>query len=106
MGSLVGILGLGFLLGLRHATDSDHVVAITAIASRVRGFGKSASIGALWGIGHMLTILLVGSAIIVFKVSIPARLGLAMEFAVGLMLIFLGLMNLTGLTTSSDDLAD
>jgi len=53
-------------------------------------------IGALWGMGHTLTIFLVGAAIILFKVAIPPRLGLSMEFAVGLMLILLGVLNLTG----------
>lgn len=97
--SFLGILTIGFLLGMRHATDPDHVVAVTTITSRVRGGMKAAIIGAMWGLGHTLTILLVGSAIILFKVAIPQRLGLAMEFAVGLMLVLLGIFNLTGTTS-------
>jgi high-affinity nickel-transport protein len=94
--SFIGILLLGFFLGMRHATDPDHVVAVMTIVTRQRGVAKAGVIGALWGMGHTLTILLVGSAIILFKVAIPPRLGLSMEFAVGLMLILLGVLNLTG----------
>ncbi len=94
--SFIGILILGFFLGMRHATDPDHVVAVMTIVTRQRGIAKAGVIGALWGMGHTLTIFLVGAAIILFKVAIPPRLGLSMEFAVGLMLILLGVLNLTG----------
>src|ERR1700679_2355490 len=94
--SFLGILILGFFLGMRHATDPDHVVAVMTIVTRQRGVAKAGVIGALWGMGHTLTIFLVGAAIILFKVAIPPRLGLSMEFAVGLMLILLGVLNLTG----------
>src|ERR1700685_107583 len=94
--SFIGILILGFFLGMRHATDPDHVIAVTTIVAKQRGIAKAGVIGALWGMGHTLTIFLVGAAIILFKVAIPPRLGLSMEFAVGLMLILLGILNLTG----------
>jgi ABC-type nickel/cobalt efflux system permease component RcnA len=95
--NLASLLFLGFFLGMRHATDAYHVVAIATIVSRQRTLRGSALIGCAWGIGHTLTILVVGSAIILFGVVIPARLGLAMEFAVGIMLVLLGLLTLTGL---------
>ena len=96
MTALFAIIALGFFLGMRHATDPDHVVAVTTIVSRERTMLHAALIGALWGFGHTLTILAVGSAIILFKLTIPARLGLSMELWVGLMLILLGILNLTG----------
>ena len=92
------ILAIGFFLGMRHATDPDHVVAVSTITSREPSIRRAGWIGALWGLGHTLTILLVGAAIILFNVTIPVRVGLTMEFAVGLMLILLGLLNLTGVT--------
>jgi high-affinity nickel-transport protein len=92
------ILAIGFFLGMRHATDPDHVIAVSTIVSREPSIGKAGLIGALWGLGHTLTILLVGAAIILFNVAIPARVGLTMELAVGLMLILLGMLNLTGVT--------
>jgi high-affinity nickel-transport protein len=93
---LASLLALGFFLGMRHATDADHVIAIATIVSRQRSLRGSALIGAAWGIGHTLTILAVGSAIILLGVVIPARMGLAMELAVGVMLVLLGVLTLTG----------
>jgi high-affinity nickel-transport protein len=85
---------LGFLLGLRHATDADHVVAVTAIVTREGSFTRAARIGGLWGIGHSLTVFVVGGALVVFRLVIPPRLGLGLEFGVALMLILLGFSNL------------
>jgi len=91
------IIALGFFLGMRHATDPDHVIAVSTIVSRHRSVKDAAIIGALWGVGHTLTILVVGGGIILFGWVIPARIGLSMEFSVGLMLILLGVLNLTGI---------
>src|ERR1700676_1722379 len=95
--NVLSFLLLGFFLGMRHATDADHVVAIATIVSRERSMVGSALIGAAWGVGHTLTVMGVGAAIIVFGVVIPPRLGLSMEFAVGIMLVLLGILTLTGL---------
>ena len=92
--SFLSIIAVGFFLGMRHATDPDHVIAVTTIVSRQRNLLKAALTGIFWGIGHTLTIFVVGSAIILFDVVIPARIGLSMEFSVGLMLIVLGAMNI------------
>lgn len=94
---LLSIIALGFFLGMRHATDADHVVAVTTIVSRERKIGSAALIGILWGLGHTITIFIVGSLIILFGIVIPPRLGLTMELSVGLMLILLGILNLTGM---------
>jgi sulfite exporter TauE/SafE len=93
---LLSIIALGFFLGMRHATDPDHVIAVSTIVSRHRSVRHAAVIGALWGVGHTVTILLVGTGIILFGWVIPTRVGLSMEFSVGLMLILLGALNLTG----------
>jgi len=94
--SLLAILALGFFLGMRHATDADHVIAVSTIVSRERSLKQAAIIGALWGTGHTVTIVTVGTGIIVFSLVISPSLGLTMEFSVGLMLILLGLLNLGG----------
>ncbi len=91
--NFLSIIALGFFLGMRHATDPDHVIAVTTIVSREKQISKSAWIGAFWGIGHTLTIFVVGAAIILFDLVIPPRIGLSMELAVGVMLILLGVMN-------------
>jgi high-affinity nickel-transport protein len=95
-GSFGLMASIGFLLGMRHATDADHVIAVSTIVSKERGLLKAGMIGALWGVGHTFTIFVVGIAIILFKIAIPTRLGLSMEFSVGLMLILLGVLNLSG----------
>jgi hypothetical protein len=76
---------------MRHATDPDHVIAVTAILSREHRLGAATRIGVVWGLGHTVTVLAVGATIIIFKLAIPVRLGLAMEFAVAMVLILLGL---------------
>jgi high-affinity nickel-transport protein len=94
----ITILVIGFFLGMRHATDPDHVIAVSTIVSRERTLSKAALIGAFWGLGHTITIAVVGTAIILFNWAIPPRVGLSMEFAVALMLILLGILNLTGVS--------
>lgn len=93
MGSFLSIIAVGFFLGMRHATDPDHVIAVTTIVSRQRQLTRAALTGAFWGVGHTLTIFVVGAMIILFDVVIPTRVGLSMEFSVALMLIVLGAMN-------------
>lgn len=92
--ALLSLLAVGFVLGMQHAMDADHVLAVATIVTRERSLRGAAAIGALWGIGHSVTVALVGAAIIVFGVVIPPRAGLAMEFAVGIMLVILGLLAL------------
>jgi high-affinity nickel permease len=96
MTQLLALAGFGFLLGMRHATDADHVIAVTTILNRSRRFLDTTLIGALWGLGHTITVVIVGVLIIGFNIVIPPAVGLAMEFAVALMLIALGILNLTG----------
>ena len=69
--ALMSLLMLGFFLGMRHATDADHVIAVSTIVVRQRRVGAAAWIGALWGVGHTFTILAFGSAIILFGLVIP-----------------------------------
>ena len=96
LGPALFIAGLGLILGIRHSTDTDHVVAISTIVTKQRSIRGAALIGTLWGLGHTLTIFIVGCLIILGGVVIPTRIGLSMEFSVGLMLILLGVLNLTG----------
>ncbi len=102
---LLSIVAVGFFLGMRHATDPDHVIAVTTIVSRQRNLLKAAMTGIFWGIGHTLTIFIVGTAIILFDVVIPARIGLSMELCVGLMLIILGLLNITSFLRAAGSLS-
>jgi cytochrome c biogenesis protein CcdA len=101
--TLFSILALGFFLGMRHATDSDHVIAVTTIVSQQRKVSSAALTGISWGIGHSFTLLIVGAAIVIFGVVVPERLGMSLEFCVGLMLVLLGLLNLGSFRRSQNE---
>jgi high-affinity nickel-transport protein len=90
MPSLLPVALLAVFFGMRHATDPDHVVAVATIASRQRSAWSASGIGALWGLGHSATLLVVGATLVAFRLSVPPRLGLAMSAAVGAMLVSLG----------------
>ena len=94
MFSAATVLALGFVLGMRHALDPDHVVAVSTIVSEQRSLSRASRIGALWGVGHTSTLLLLGGALLLLRLTIPPRLGLAMEFLVAVMLVVLGVRNL------------
>ena len=83
------------LLGMRHATDADHIVAVSTIVNGEQKLLHSSRIGVMWGLGHTVTILLAGGAIILFKLTFTPKVGLSMELCVAVMLMVLGYLNLT-----------
>ena len=85
---------LGFLLGLQHATDPDHLVAVATILTRERRFADGALIGVLWGAGHMTTLTIVGAIIIGLKLTVTPAVGGSLELVVAAMLIVLGILRL------------
>ncbi len=88
--TILTALLFGFLLGVRHALDADHIVAVTAIVSRTGSLLRSALVGLSWGLGHTITLFAAGFLVLVFKLAIPDKLALSMEFVVGLLLVLLG----------------
>jgi len=101
----VPLLWLGFLLGVRHACDPDHVVAVTAILGRTRRLGQALRIGAFWGIGHTATLLGVGVAMVLFGVSMPSGAAVALELIVAAMLVLLGAGALRGIGAAAPSAA-
>lgn len=83
-------LTIGFLLGMEHALDADHVVAVSTMVSRYRSLRRSSLVGIIWGLGHTTTLFLVGVLVILLKITIPGHLAVLMEFAVGFVLVALG----------------
>ncbi|HXG15520.1 MAG TPA: hypothetical protein VNK50_04685 [Calidithermus sp.] len=81
---------LGFLLGLQHATDPDHVVAVATIVTRERGLAAGAMVGLWWGLGHALTLGLAGLAVVGFGVALPRGLTTGFELAVAAVIVALG----------------
>lgn len=103
-GGLVSLLLFGFWLGVRHAADADHVVAVSTFVARQKKLGGAWLLGAVWGLGHTVTIFLVGAAIILFKVKVSARAGLSLELAVAFALVLLGALNVAGLRVGASGL--
>jgi ABC-type nickel/cobalt efflux system permease component RcnA len=89
--SLVAILGIGLVFGLKHATEVDHVIAVSTIVSRHKNVFRSAFVGALWGAGHTISLLIVAAVVLWFRVEIPQRVSGWLEFGVALMIIGLGI---------------
>lgn len=89
--TLLTLLGLGFLLGIEHATDADHVAAVSTLTTESKNLKHSAMHGIYWGLGHTFTLLFVGLLLLLFKITIPQKLAVSFEFIVGLMLVFLGI---------------
>jgi ABC-type nickel/cobalt efflux system permease component RcnA len=89
--SALALLGLGFVFGLKHATEVDHVVAVSTIVSKERNIFRSALVGGLWGIGHTASLVIVGAIVLVLRVAVPERVSNWLEFCVALMIIGLGL---------------
>jgi ABC-type nickel/cobalt efflux system permease component RcnA len=89
---VVALLGLGLVFGLKHATEVDHVVAVSTIVSEHRNVFRSALVGGLWGLGHTASLVFVGVLVLVFRVAIPLRVANWLEFGVALMIIALGVL--------------
>ena len=85
------VLILGLILGIKHAFDADHILAVSTLATKHNNPFKAALIGAFWGLGHTITLLLTGFLILFFKIAIPPKISLTMELLVGGMLIVLGM---------------
>lgn len=89
--SLLSILGLGFVLGIKHAIEPDHVIAVSTIASKSKKLLRSSLAGVYWGIGHTATLFIVGIILIFMKDEISEKWALSLEFLVGIMLVYLGI---------------
>ena len=87
---MFGILGLGFLLGMQHALEADHVAAVSSIAARRTDVGDIVKHGLTWGLGHTLTLFLVAGAALGLGQAMPEHLARSIETAVGIMLVGLG----------------
>lgn len=88
--SAFALLGLGLVFGLKHATEADHVVAVSTIVSRERSLLRSAAVGALWGAGHTAALVVVGVVVLTLRVAVPEQVAGWLEFGVALMIIGLG----------------
>ncbi|MBI1736760.1 MAG: sulfite exporter TauE/SafE family protein [Candidatus Rokubacteria bacterium] len=95
MDSLLPAALLGVVLGLQHATDGDHLVAVATIVSRERRFGEGALVGTLWGIGHTATLTAVGLLVVALDLAIDPGVVAGLDLLVAAMLVALGVWRLT-----------
>ncbi|WP_273854261.1 sulfite exporter TauE/SafE family protein [Guptibacillus spartinae] len=100
--SLTSVLILGFILGIKHSIEPDHVIAVSTIASETKKWWRSSLAGVFWGIGHTLTLFIVGMIVILMKGEIPEAWAIAMEFLVGVMLVYLGFKSVWMIRKHSD----
>jgi ABC-type nickel/cobalt efflux system permease component RcnA len=89
--SMMAVLTIGLVFGLKHATEVDHVVAVSTIVSRHKNVFHSALVGALWGAGHTASLLIVAAIVLSLRVTIPEAVSGWLEFGVAIMIIFLGI---------------
>ncbi|MFN2483088.1 MAG: sulfite exporter TauE/SafE family protein, partial [Pyrinomonadaceae bacterium] len=87
---VMAVLGLGLVFGLKHATEADHVVAVSTIVSEHRNLWRAALVGGLWGVGHTSSLMLVGVVVLALRIAVPERVASWLEFCVALMIIGLG----------------
>src|SRR5688572_32980976 len=88
--STISILAIGFLLGLQHAIEADHLAAVSTIVSEKKSLLSASIVGGFWGIGHTISLFAVGVLVIVLKLQIPESFESRLETCVGVMLVFLG----------------
>src|ERR1043165_1824535 len=88
--STISMLAFGFVLGLKHAIEADHIAAVSTIASEHASIVRSTFVGAFWGLGHTISLLIAAGAIVLLHVEISRNVSLVLEFGVGIMLIALG----------------
>ncbi len=88
---MLSVLGLGFLIGMKHALEADHVAAVASLASGGKSIGETTRMGVAWGLGHTVTLFLIGSVVLVLDWMVPETIALILEFVVGLMLVGLGI---------------
>jgi ABC-type nickel/cobalt efflux system permease component RcnA len=96
--STLAVWTIGLVFGLKHATEVDHVVAISTIVSQHKNVLRSALVGALWGAGHTASLLVIGVVVLSLRVTIPERVSGWLQFAVALMIIALGISALWRVT--------
>jgi cytochrome c biogenesis protein CcdA len=98
--NIFSTLGFGLLLGIKHAFEADHLIAVSTILTGQKSTRKAALVGTFWGIGHTTTLFIVGLCVLILRLSIPEPIAQKLEVLVGIMLVVLGIQNLIKKTDS------
>ncbi|WP_240689343.1 LysE family transporter [Ammoniphilus sp. YIM 78166] len=97
---LLSILVFGFILGIKHAIEPDHVIAVSTIASQSKKLWRSSLAGVFWGVGHTATLFVVGIVLILMKGELPEKWAMSLEFLVGIMLVYFGVAAVRSVKTA------
>src|SRR3954468_21223873 len=89
--STISVLMIGFVLGLQHATEADHLAAVSTIVSEKKNLFTASIVGGLWGVGHTISLFAVGILVIFLKLQVSETVEARLEGCVGIMLVLLGL---------------
>lgn len=89
--SMLALLSIGLVFGVKHATEVDHVVAVSTIVSQHRNVFHSAFVGALWGAGHTVSLLVIATIVLTLRIAIPASVSVWLELGVAVMIVWLGI---------------
>ncbi|MBM7652260.1 urease accessory protein UreH [Neobacillus cucumis] len=92
--SYISILFLGFILGIKHSIEPDHIIAVSTMVSKSKKLSRSTLTGVFWGIGHTSTLLIVGMILVLMKGELSDKWAMSLEFLVGFMLVYLGMKNM------------
>ncbi len=92
--SFISVLFLGFILGIKHSIEPDHIIAVSTMVGRSKKLSRSTLTGVFWGIGHTSTLFIVGMLLVLFKGELPEKLTMSLEFLVGIMLVYLGIRSM------------
>jgi hypothetical protein len=98
--SIISVLILGFILGIKHSIEPDHIIAVSTMVSRSRRLLSSTLTGVFWGIGHTATLFLVGMILVIMKGELSEKWAMSLEFLVGIMLVYLGIKNIISIKES------
>lgn len=93
MGSLLTVLLIGLVLGIKHSIEPDHIIAVSTMVSNQKKLWRSTLTGIFWGIGHTITLFIVGMVLVLLKGELPEVWAMSLEFLVGIMLVYLGFKN-------------
>lgn len=92
--SFISVLFLGFILGIKHSIEPDHIIAVSTMVSKSKKLSRSTLTGVFWGIGHTSTLFIVGMILVVMKGELSDKWAMSLEFLVGIMLVYLGMKSM------------
>lgn len=99
--SLLSVLFFGFILGIKHSIEPDHIIAVSTMVGTNKKLWRSTLTGLFWGIGHTSTLFIVGMILVLLKGELPEVWAMSLEFLVGIMLVYLGFKSMASIKSQT-----